>query len=132
MEKWDESRRGFIREEAPLINGVKAAEEHGRGLFSHVYDELNVAVDFTGGLLATGDFIQDLYVHMGFHPAWKYKTVFEVIFSHGNVIETRNVSDRMEEIRKKMVKSPLQPGVNATKEEVQEWVASTFKLNYNL
>lgn len=118
--------------EGPSINDVKPVfSVEKRDVFNNTYHQLKLPVDFTGGLLAAGEFIRDLYVHMGFHPAWKYKTVFELILSHGYVIETRDVSRRMEEIRNEMVKSPLQPGVNASKEQIEEWVASTFKLNYN-
>ncbi|RPJ21339.1 MAG: hypothetical protein EHM33_26420 [Chloroflexi bacterium] len=99
--------------------------------FDNTYGDLNLPVDFTGGILAASDFIQQLYIHMGFHPAWKYKIVFELILSQGYVIETRDVSERMQEIRNEMIKSPLEPGVNATKGQIEEWVASTFKLDYN-
>ena len=99
-------------------------------LFDNSYNDLNLPVDFTGGILAASEFLQELYVHMGFHPAWKYKNVFELVLSHGDLIETRDVSKRMEEIRNRMVQAPLEPGVNATKERIEEWVASTFKLDY--
>jgi hypothetical protein len=118
-----------LEEEAPLIHGVKPfAQEHGT--FKNVYAELNLPIDFTGGILAASDFIQELYVHMGFHPAWKYRNVFELVIAHGAVLETRNVSGRMDEIRQEMIKSPLQPGVDATKERIEKWVASTFKRDY--
>lgn len=116
-------------EEVTLVNNI-VPELDPRALFSHVYHTRDLEIDFTGGLLAAGEFIPELYVHMGFHPAWKYKTVFELIVSHGEVTETRDVSGRMEEVRRQMLKSPMQPGANATKEQIEQWVASTFRLNY--
>jgi len=133
MDEWKDKTHEFTPEAGPLINGVKPVFSIERQeLFNNTYAELNLPIDFTGGLLAAGNFVQELYVHMGFHPAWKYKTVLELILSHGYVIETRDVSKRMEEIRNEMVNSPLEPNVNATKEQTEEWIASTFKLNYFL
>lgn len=50
----------------------------------------------------------------------------------GNVLETRDVSEQMEKIRAEMVGAPLQPGVNATKEQIEKWVAPTFKRDYSV
>ncbi len=115
--------------EAPLVNGVQSLAPEG-GIFNHVYEALDLPVAFTGNLLAAGDFIQELYVHMGFHPAWKYRKVFELVLNEGGVLETRDVSERMEEIRREMVKSPVQPGVNATREQIEKWINSTFRRDY--
>jgi hypothetical protein len=119
-----------LQREGPALNDIKPVFS-GKNTFDNMYNNLNLPVDFSGGILAAGDFIQQLYVHMGFHPAWKYRTVFELILSHGYVMETRDVSAQIEHIRKEMVKSPLEPGVHATKEQIQEWVAGTFQLDYN-
>lgn len=101
------------------------------GPFDNTYAALNLPVAFTGGLLAARDFLQGLYVHMGFHPAWKYRNVFELVISHGSVLETRDVSESMQKIRDKLVKSPLEAAADATQEQIEAWVAATFKLNYN-
>jgi hypothetical protein len=125
--------QGGISEEGPLIHGIKPVlATSTRDLFNNTYQELNLRMEFTGGILAADDFIQELYVHMGFHPAWKYKNVIELIISHGHVIETRNVSGIMQEIRNRLVKSQLEPGLQASKEEIEAWVAATFKLDYRL
>lgn len=122
----------LVPAEGSQIGGIKpffTTDLHE--LFNNTYHELHLPVNFTGGLLAADDFIHELYVHMGFHPAWKYRTVFELVLSHGRVTETRNVSQRMEQIRSEMLKSPLEPGLDATKEQIEEWVAAMFKLDYN-
>src|SRR4051812_48640333 len=45
--------------------------------FNAAYRDLGAHVAFSGGLLLARDFIREHYVHMGFHPAWKYATVIE-------------------------------------------------------
>jgi hypothetical protein len=119
-----------LQRECPTINDVRPVFSQ-ESTFDNIYSDLNLPVDFSGGILAASDFVQGLYVHMGFHPAWKYRIVFELIVSHGSVIETRDVSKRMQAIRNEMAKAPLEPGINATKEQIEEWVAATFRLDYN-
>jgi len=120
-----------LNREGPSVNNLRPVFS-GEETFDNIYHQLHLHIDFSGGILAAGGFIQQLYVHMGFHPAWKYRNVFELILSHGRVIETRDVSEQMEQIRSEMVKAPLEPGAHATKQQIEEWVASTFKLDYNL
>lgn len=119
-----------LQHEGPAIDAIKPVFSR-QGTFDNTYSFLDLPVDFTGGILAAREFRQGLYVHMGFHPAWKYKYVFELVISHGYVLETRDVSERMQEIRHAMIKSPLEPGADATREQIEAWIASTFKLNYN-
>ena len=119
-----------LKGEGTALNGVGPVFS-GENTFDNTYQHLNLSMDFSGGILAAGDFIRQLYVHMGFHPAWKYRTVFELVISHGAVLETRNVSEQMEQVRNQMAKSPLEPGVKATPEQIKKWVAATFKLEYD-
>lgn len=118
-----------LDQEGPAINNVRPVFST-QNTFNNVYTNLNLHMDFTGGILIGTGFIQQLYVHMGFHPAWKYETVFELSISQGNVMETRDVSREMAVLRDKMTRQPLQPGTNASSQEVEDWIASTFKRNY--
>ena len=120
--------------EGPVINGVSPKfPKSGDQLLNNLYENLNLAMAFTGGILIGVDFIRELYVHMGFHPAWKYRSVFELIFEGGKVLATRNVSRQAEQLRKRM--SELPPGPDpqrGSKEEMKSWVEETFRLDYDL
>jgi len=152
-------------QQGPEINGVvpiyPARSAHFENIlnvdfFDNVYTELNLKMGFSGGILVARDFIDSLYVHMGFHPAWKYRTVFELIFDQGDVGEIRDVSKQIEEWRNKNVvqrpfpekgaseeeikawlveeinhRKSLTPGLDAGKEETLAWIESTFRLDYN-
>jgi hypothetical protein len=123
--------RKFVPQMGPVINGVNPTDKHPA--FSNIYEGLNLEIDFTGGILAGEGFIQTLYVHMGFHPAWKYQTVFELIFDHGNVKELRDVSVQIEQLRSKMTELPLKPDIlESDKAEVEAWIDKTFRLGYDL
>jgi hypothetical protein len=121
-EEISENTNKFIPQKGPPINGVNPYEG---GEFNNIYEKLNYEVDFTGGILAGRKFIQDLYVHMGFQSAWKYKNVFELIFIHGKVQEIRDVSEQVEQIRNK--KNEELP-----EQDLIKWIASTFRLDYGL
>lgn len=118
-----------LEREGPAINNVHPVFSQ-QATFNNAYNDLNLLMDFTGGMLIAQGFIQQLYVHMGFHPAWKYETVFELNISHGHVLETQDISKQMAELRDKMTQQPLQPGRNASKQEVENWIESTFKRDY--
>ena len=36
----------------------------------------------------------------------------------------------MAELRDKMARQPLQPGTNVSRQELEDWIASTFKRSY--
>ncbi len=98
---------GYLQEKkGPVINGVKpnAAQQKFK-LFNNYYCDLNYRIDYTGGLLLANDFIQDLYVHMGFHPAWKYKKVIELIFEDGVLIKELDHSEKMAKFRTQITDS---------------------------
>jgi hypothetical protein len=118
-----------LDQEGPAINHIQP-EFPAKNTFNHLYHGLNLHIDFTGGMLVANGFIQPLYVHMGFHPAWKYQTVLELIFTQGTLVETKDVSRKMAELRQKMTQQPLQPGTKTSRQKLEDWIASTFKRSY--
>ncbi len=115
-----------LSQEGPAIQNI-GPEFPAGGMFNHVYHDLDLPMDYSGGMLVADGFIRELYVHMGFHPAWKYETVFELVFSRGTLLKTKDVSQRMAELRREMTKKPLQPGPDTPRQKLEEWIASTFK-----
>ncbi|MEM9940400.1 MAG: hypothetical protein AAF939_02345, partial [Planctomycetota bacterium] len=96
------------------------------------YEGLNEPCPFSGGLLIADGFIRDLYVHMGFHPAWKFETVHELIFDNGKLIKERDCSEFMSQIRQEMSGSKMQPDHTDSRKRIEEWVKQTFTLDYKL
>jgi hypothetical protein len=54
------------------------------------YEPIRVPQPFDGAMLIASEFIPELYEHMGYHPAWKYKQVFALNFVGGHL---NSVSD---------------------------------------
>ena len=123
----------YVPEPGPEINGVWPTEPEGEyTVFNTLYQDLGLEIAFTGGMLLGEGFIRELYVHMGFHPAWKYETVFEIVFTGGKVDEIRDVSEQIDELRSRMGRKPLQPGHKANEQEIRSWIESTFRQDYDL
>ena len=64
------------------------------------YYELNKLIPFTGKMMLGSDFLSEYYIHMGFQQAWAYKTVKELEFENGHLININDYSDRVDKIRK--------------------------------
>ena len=120
--------RTFIPQVGPEINGREPAlpvDQHP--LFNNVYDNLDLPLQFSGGLLIARDFIHELYVHMGFHPAWKFNEVWELIFDEGHVESSENVSEKVAVLRQKMKQNSLIP---PSREKQLKWIDDAFRLDY--
>ncbi len=117
---------------APELFGIKPKKtEDNFSWFDYYYSDLKLPVSFTGGLLIADGFIEELYVHMGFHPAWKYKKVYELLFQDGVNIELRDISQKIEVIRAKMREQPLEPGDDAKLKDLEKWISTCFSLDYD-
>ena len=93
-------------------------------------DGLREVVPFTGGLLLGDDFIREMYVHMGFHPAYKFKVVHELIFGAGRLVEEHDRSAQMAEFREMLSPKSLKPGSKASRAEIEAWIERCFSLEY--
>ena len=65
-----------------------------------IYEPLKVPQSFSGSLTLGADFIRDLYVHMGFAPAWKYERVLRLSFDYGDLTANEDLSEQMAQLRK--------------------------------
>ncbi|MFX1571828.1 MAG: hypothetical protein ACFFB0_03690 [Promethearchaeota archaeon] len=111
----------------PKINGVEAQD--GNDLFKYNYKNLNLKSKFTGSVLLAKDFIQSMYVHMGFQRPMAFKTVVEIHIENGDIISLKDLSRQMEEQRKRDLYKGAQPESNS-KKDIEKWVKKTFSLDY--
>ena len=95
-------RKMTIRNKENLIVKLGGIEpELGAGLDSGnlCYSDLSILIPFTGKLRLARNFIKKHYIHMGFQKPSAYKTVFDLTFEHGVLVETLNRSKEAERIR---------------------------------
>lgn len=96
--------------------------------YSLAYDNLDLEVPFSGGLLIADGFIHELYVHMGFHPAWKFRRVHELIVEDGRIIRTHDRSDEIAAVRETMAARDRPDPADG--DGLKSWIARTFERDY--
>ncbi len=115
-----------LKEKPPLINDVNP-ETKKEGLLHLTYSSLKLKTQFTGKILIAKDFIDSMYVHMGFQSPISFKSVIELEISAGTLIKVTDFS----EIMKKYRKLSATDGKLGPTENIQEWIARTFSLDYD-
>ena len=112
---------------SPLQLFSDAQQQVDHEFFDGMYQDCPDAVPFTGGILLGSGFIQELYVHMGYHPAWKFHEVHELVFQKGSLVKETNCSEQMEEFRQRF--NPEHQSIEDA-EEIKAWIARCFDLGY--
>ena len=129
----EEDKKGHPYHKGPILYGITpSGSREDFDFFNNHYEGLNFPLAYSGGLLITAGFIPKLYVHMGFHPAWKYETVIELIFQNGQLQREFDRSAMMSEIRQRFqtsakdYKSDQMP----TEKQIEEFVENAFDRSY--
>jgi hypothetical protein len=107
--------RGFfstyeISEDGIFLKKMTVSEEKGNykpinGIiptvkeYAATYEDINLHVLFTGQMRLAKDFIWELYVHMGFQKPSAFKTVMDLTFDDGRIMEIQDRSEEVSEIR---------------------------------
>jgi len=92
---------GWVPVKGMPLNGVEPIFGQSSSLFNNMYRDVGISLDYSGTILIADDFVQELYVHMGFPMAWKYKKVIELTFGSGKLLQKTDRSDEMEKLRDK-------------------------------
>jgi len=119
----------------PLINGIKPQKIIKKyAEFDYCYYRLNLKSKFTGWLLIGKDFIQKMYVHMGFQKPKTFKTVLELHVDEGNVTEIKDRSKDVENIRKReALRKSRDPYYKFTsKKSPIDFIDDSFSLDYDI
>jgi hypothetical protein len=128
-----ESEGHYVRKEGPPINGMlPTGPTERRDLFNNHYVDVNYPLDYTGGLLLARGFLDELYVHMGFHPAWKYEEVVELVFEKGALQDEYNRSQRVALLRERILRAAKrgESEDRRTIEEIWDFVERSFDRKY--
>jgi len=80
---------GEVEDGYKPINGVMPIEDK----YHHTYQNVNLLAPFTGTIRLGKDFIQELYIHMGYQKGSAYETLLEFQFDQGDLIEFKDLSE---------------------------------------
>ena len=111
-----------------FLGGCSAGEDQGWKIFK----QLTLPIPFTGGLLLAQDFISGMYVHMGFHPAYKYKTVYELVFESGRLISETDCSKKMAGFRKELEARGEKGRDELRESDLRGWIERCFDRSYSM
>lgn len=115
-----------IRGKPPVINDVNPQLE--KSVLIHLtYNNLRLKTQFTGEILISKNFIDSMYVHMGFQSPLSFETVFELEFRKGELISTLDLSKQMKEYREQNITD----GKLGPYDDPKAWIARTFSLDYD-
>lgn len=109
----------------PTLRGTEPTSDGERGPFR--YESLNWPLGFSGRLIIARGFIQSLYRHMGFHPAWKFEESWELSFQEGRLTNSRDLSEEMRTTRAN-IESGRDDDPDDTSQ--QGWIERTFSLAF--
>jgi hypothetical protein len=124
LELWPEPLRwAHHRTQIELVFGEKVSIDDDR----HFVGGTGLAhpIPITGNLLIARDFVEDLYVHMGFQEAHNYRDVLELIFDGGRLLDKIDRSEEMAEIRRREGSDDWDGS-----EDPAEWIDDSFRLDY--
>ena len=113
---------------APRLLGREPELAGEQSAFTAFYREMEAPVPFTGGLLLARGFLRQHYVHMGFHPAWKYEEVVEAELEAGRVLRFLDCSSAMAEVRGRLAGKEAPDSAN--RQEIRLWIERAFSRRY--
>lgn len=101
-----EDREAVARGEGPRLFGVAPVLDERS--YEVSYPDLHQPLAFTGTLTLGADFVWDQYVHMGFHPPWKYQVVIDLAFEAGKLARETDRSAEMAQLREAMASGSVE------------------------
>jgi hypothetical protein len=121
----------------PAWYGVEARKsEHFEHSRMWEYADMSLPMLYTGGVIACDGFLDEFYVHLGFHRPHCYAMVKELIFEDGALAAQHDRSARMETKREAVRAQKLaelesdEPPPERSYEEMNEFVARAYSLSY--
>jgi hypothetical protein len=114
----------------PNLNGSVASVSKQSFIGRWLFKDVNLPLEYTGGLIVAQGFIRSLYVHMGFHPAWKYEEVHELVFESGKLKSESDLSRTMVEVREKIESETTNEGEKPSRKEIEAWIDECFRRDY--
>lgn len=92
-------------------------------------DDLAQPVDFSGGLLVGHELIQGVGIPTGYHPAWRWRNVHELLFEQGLLKAACDRSPQAAEARARLSLRRDEPGATRGA-DLDAWIRKCFSLDY--
>lgn len=109
----------------PDVNGVKVRKLEKGFIYSYVYEDVDMLMDYTGKIVIGCGFLDEYYIHMGFQRAWAYETVLELVFENGSLIKEIDHSENVRKIREDIEAKKFE----AKESNIHHFVHKSFSLS---
>ncbi len=116
--------------EPKQVNGKDPQKQDENRRFNYVYENLGLKTKFTGRILLGKDFIQEMYVHMGFQSPESYQTVIEIEVKDGDIVKETDLSSTIAKRRQSGRNKPMQPSSHED-DDVRNWIEDRFSQDYD-
>lgn len=113
----------------PIFRGVRAqpAEHSQFGLWH--FHGLGMPLDYTGGILIGRQYLQEHRIYLAPH-AWNFRTMVELVFEKGRLVEELDHSERVAEVRRRILTEGKEPP--AFWKETREWMHGFLRERYRM
>ena len=88
----------------PDVNGIKVKKLEKSGIFSYVYENVNITINYTGKIVIGNGFIDKYYTHTAFmsQRPWAYDKALELIFEKGILVDVLDHSETVRAVREEI------------------------------
>ena len=119
----------------PEIEGVFPQPSDGTKIidymFHHLYKNLNIKILYSGKILAGDEFISDYYIHMGYQRPWAYKTLKELVFKCGELMEINDQSQIATKMRERIDSDKdFCKNLRESGEDASKFINDSFSLDF--
>lgn len=83
----------------PEINNVSAKADFKRTWGHHLYENLNIFMEYTGEILIGKDFLDNYFLHTYGPEPWAYEVLEELIFDKGKLVKAVDYSEIAKKLR---------------------------------
>ncbi|MFW9922381.1 MAG: hypothetical protein ACFFDW_03730 [Candidatus Thorarchaeota archaeon] len=116
------------QEEPVEINNIRAEKYEGNWapMFSHHYSNLQLKRNFTGEIIIAREFIEEMYVHMGYQSPRAFRQVYRLKIIEDKIMEVIDLSKTMEEKRREDPFKDSTPTNPEDGKSIRAWVDKKF------
>ena len=123
---------GLHNHDAPVFQGRRGVKDV---VGSWHFEDLLLPILYSGGVLVGRDFQDEFYVHMGFHRPHCYGRLYELCFEKGLLVRSKDLSDKMAELRdsiRRRQRSPASAKPMPESQSLNTWIRDCFSLDYGV
>ncbi|GAA0134923.1 hypothetical protein YSY43_17630 [Paenibacillus sp. YSY-4.3] len=119
-----------LEDDPPVWRDIRAKKVDRVGE-AWTYNNVNLELDYSGGIIIARNFIREFYLHMGFHCPHCYEIVCELIFEKGKLVRVKDFNEKVKSIRERIREIRKSNTQNYSGKKIEELIRQSFSLTYD-